>query len=297
MTVSTGLSDFHKMIITVMKTTFPKAEPKIVIYRDYKNFIENDFRNDLREGLQKENIKDYGTFENIFLEVLHKHAPPKKKILRANHKPYMTKVLRKAIMRRSALANKYLKEKSDENKKMFRKQKNFTNKLMKKEKKKFFRNLDLNKFTDNKAFWNTVKPLFSNNGGGSRKITLVKDDDIISNDEDVAEAFNQFFKNSVDTLDINENLCLMNDTTDLNDPVKIALKKFENHPSVNDIKKTVNIDLKFSFVKVNCSQIEVELKSLKTKKASTFLNIPTKHVKQVIDIILQPLVQIFGILR
>ena len=35
-TVSTGLSDFHKMIVTVMKTTFPKAKPEIVIYRDYK---------------------------------------------------------------------------------------------------------------------------------------------------------------------------------------------------------------------------------------------------------------------
>ena len=31
--VSTGLSDFHKMIVTVMKTTFPKAKPKIVFYR------------------------------------------------------------------------------------------------------------------------------------------------------------------------------------------------------------------------------------------------------------------------
>lgn len=40
-TVSTGLSDFHKMIVTVMKTTVPKAKPKIIKYRDYKNFDEN----------------------------------------------------------------------------------------------------------------------------------------------------------------------------------------------------------------------------------------------------------------
>ena len=33
-TVATGLSDFHKMVVTVMKTTFPKAEPQIVYYRD-----------------------------------------------------------------------------------------------------------------------------------------------------------------------------------------------------------------------------------------------------------------------
>ena len=28
-TVTTGLSDFHKMVVTVMKTTYPKAQPKI----------------------------------------------------------------------------------------------------------------------------------------------------------------------------------------------------------------------------------------------------------------------------
>ena len=29
-TINTGLSDFHKMIITVLKSTFPKAKPKVV---------------------------------------------------------------------------------------------------------------------------------------------------------------------------------------------------------------------------------------------------------------------------
>ena len=35
-TMSTGLSDFHKMVITVLKTTFAKKKPKEIIYRDYK---------------------------------------------------------------------------------------------------------------------------------------------------------------------------------------------------------------------------------------------------------------------
>ena len=55
----------------------------------------------------------------------------------------------------------------------------------------------MNNYTDNKKFWNTVKPLFSTYGGGSQKITLVKDDNIISNDEEVAETFNKFFIDSV----------------------------------------------------------------------------------------------------
>ena len=42
---------------------------------------------------------------------------------------------------------------------------------MKKEKKRYFSNLDMNNYTDNNMFWNTVKPLCSNYGGGSQKIT------------------------------------------------------------------------------------------------------------------------------
>ena len=113
-TVTTGLSDFHKMAVTVMKTTFPKAQPKIIYYRDYKNFDLYNFRTDLREQLSKVVEKDYFHFELTFLRVLEAHAPMKKKVLRANDKPYMTKALRKAIMRRSTLKSKYLKNKSDE---------------------------------------------------------------------------------------------------------------------------------------------------------------------------------------
>ena len=33
--IETCLSDFHKMTVTVMKTTFEKLKPNIVYYRDY----------------------------------------------------------------------------------------------------------------------------------------------------------------------------------------------------------------------------------------------------------------------
>ena len=46
-TVTTGLSDFHKMVVTVMKTTFPKAQPRIVYYRAGIKDLEG-FRQELR---------------------------------------------------------------------------------------------------------------------------------------------------------------------------------------------------------------------------------------------------------
>ena len=34
--IETGLPDFHKMTVTVMKTTFQKLKPNIIHYRDYR---------------------------------------------------------------------------------------------------------------------------------------------------------------------------------------------------------------------------------------------------------------------
>ena len=43
-TIETGLSDFHKMIVTVLKTCFQKREAKVINYRDYRNFSNEELR-------------------------------------------------------------------------------------------------------------------------------------------------------------------------------------------------------------------------------------------------------------
>ena len=150
--MATGLSDFHKMAITVLKTTFPKAKPKVIQYRDYKNFVLRNFREELKSRLENEVVENYAKFEVTFLQSLDKHAPLKKKVLRANDKPYMTKTLRKAIMRRSALQNRFYRNRSRETENAFKKQRNYTKRLLKKEKKRYFSNLNINNYTDNKKF-------------------------------------------------------------------------------------------------------------------------------------------------
>ena len=42
--IETGLSDFHRMVVTVMKAYFQKQKPKVVTYRNHKNFSENVYR-------------------------------------------------------------------------------------------------------------------------------------------------------------------------------------------------------------------------------------------------------------
>ena len=137
---------------------FPKNKPKTVTYRSYKQFDENKFKSDIKKFM---NVKfNFTEFNNTFLKLLDKHAPLKKRIIRANEVPYMTKALRKAIMRRSQLETKYHKHKTDEYKLLYKKQKNYVSRLYKKERRRFFENLDIKSFLDNKKFWKNVKPFF-----------------------------------------------------------------------------------------------------------------------------------------
>ena len=45
--VEAGLSDFHMMIVTVLKASFQKLKPRIIKYRDYRHFDNEKFRKDL----------------------------------------------------------------------------------------------------------------------------------------------------------------------------------------------------------------------------------------------------------
>ena len=51
--------------------------------------------------------------DEIFLQILNKPTPPKNKLLRANHASYISKPLRKAIMKRSCFENLYFKKRTD----------------------------------------------------------------------------------------------------------------------------------------------------------------------------------------
>ena len=124
--ISTGLSDFHKLVVTALKKIITKKKPKEISYRNYQFFNKLNFRENLRSNSEQGNCdSDYQKFEHIFMSTLEKHAPLKKKMLRANHAPYMTKALRKATMKRSSLNNKVYKNWTVENQNAYKKQKNY----------------------------------------------------------------------------------------------------------------------------------------------------------------------------
>ena len=72
--------------------------------------------------LQKVSRRVFTKFKETFLKELEKHAPIKKKIVRDDQVPYMTKPLRKAIVTRSGPQNKLHKLKTKKALQKFNKQ-------------------------------------------------------------------------------------------------------------------------------------------------------------------------------
>ena len=92
-TIETGLSDFHKFTVTVLKVKHEKVPPKIIQCRDYKNFDPTRFYKKLKVRLTHLNMNGlgFGSVEKCFMELLNKVAPLKTKFLRTNHSKFVTK--------------------------------------------------------------------------------------------------------------------------------------------------------------------------------------------------------------
>ena len=80
--IETWLSDFHKMVVTIVKTTFRKLKPKIINYRKYKNFSNDIFRDTLLVELSQVRIINdddgFNNFLTICRNTLDRFAPRKK---------------------------------------------------------------------------------------------------------------------------------------------------------------------------------------------------------------------------
>ena len=189
----------------------------------------------------------------------------------------MTKNLRKAIMKRSQLENKYIRNSTVENMNKYKKHKNFCSKLYKKERKKFYSQLDIKNITDNKLFWKTMKPFLSDKCTYASKISLVHNDNVISDDQELADIFNNFLEQALDNLGIQEyqidHNININSISD--DPIDYVIAKYKNHPSII-INENVQFKSRFSFTAVNEDNIQREILNLNSKKRGTLGNIPTK---------------------
>ena len=103
-------------------------------------------------------------------------------------------------------------------------------KLLRKAKKEFQNNYNVKYITENKLFWKTIKPSFTDSTLKDEKINLVEHNKVVSDESELVEVFIIYFGNIVQDLGIDglTNISSDNDTA----TIRKAIEKYQNNPSI-----------------------------------------------------------------
>ena len=291
LSVETGISDVHTMVCTLMRTHVTRLKPIKIMYRNYKFFDEKCFNTELENSDLVLNESDpdkmYLELVDNFCNILEKHAPLKSRYIRGNNAAFMNKELRKAIMIRSKLKNTFNKIKSNENWRLYKKQRNICNKIKRKAKRKYFNKLANN--PNPKDFWNTMKPFISDKGSYTSEDYMLEENDIIVRDNHkIANIFNDLFVNIIERSTGKSIEALSS-----NETIEQTIQKYRDHPSIKLIKST-HTDTNFSMPLAKEGSIKRILLNLDPRKAPGSDKIPPKIVIRSAEILSKPLTKIIN---
>ena len=135
--------------------------------------------------------------------------------------------------------------------------------------------MNIKQVSDNKLFWKSVKPFFSDKGSNSSKITLVEENNVISDEEEIVNIMNNYFINVTKTLNLKKQLVVG----------RSGVNEFENHISIKIIheKYPEILPESFKFQLVSNNEVKKDIENLDTKKSSTYVSIPATILKQCVN--------------
>ena len=122
---------------------------------------------------------------------------------------------------------------SDRNLFAYKRQRNLCVKHLRKSKNVFYNNLNVKKITDNRKFWQTIKPNFTDKTLKDERITLVDGDKVMTEEKNLVKKFKDHFEKTVETLKIDRPI--LSDLSD--DPVLNATENFSRNASVLKSKR------------------------------------------------------------
>ena len=155
---------------------------------------------------------------------------------------------------------------------------------LRKTKKNYYSNLSEKKITDNKTFWETVKPFLSDKTPSNEKITLIEKDKIIKTDTKTVNVLNTFFSTIINNLNIPEYPMFDAISNNVNDPILKSILKYKDHPSIKAIEKISKLNSLFKFSNMAKTEILNEIVNLDASKSCQDRDVPTKIIKENADI-------------
>ena len=91
-----GISDFHKLMVTVLKTFYKNKRPKIIHYRNYENYRQQQLLQRFKKRIVESQILQMFRYQNS-VTCSWKECSKKMKYIRLNNCNFMTKELRKQL--------------------------------------------------------------------------------------------------------------------------------------------------------------------------------------------------------
>ena len=137
--------------------------------------------------------------------------------------------------------------------------------------------------------------MFSDKTKTASNFILYDKDKIINNEKEVAELYNSYFSNIVQSLDIIEVENSVINSNHILDPIYRAINKYSEHPSIIAINENCASDVKFSFSTVTCTDVINVVNDIDVSKATATRSIPTKFFKQNIDLYIDDITNILNL--
>ena len=180
-----GCSD-HSLIYVSRKLTCPRSIPRIIESRQYKNFVPDDFVNDMA-------LVPWDTIEQIdnptgawevwkqsFLAVANLHAPVKKRRVRNSNAPWLTPEIKRLMWERDRIKRIAIVTSDQLKWAEYRRLRNHVNHSIQASKKKYYHSF----FEDNvgkaKATWNGINTLLSRKKNFAPVSKLIIGDTVIT---------------------------------------------------------------------------------------------------------------------
>ena len=285
----TVLGDFHKLMSTILGSHFSLLKPNTIYYRNHKKINEQKFLEDVKNTNFCFNSDDpndnYELITDLFSKIVNKHAPLKKKFLRGNQAPFINKELRKAIYDRSRLRNRFCKTPTEENEKLYKKQRNKCVSIRKKSIRNYFNKIANENVVTNRNFWKIIKPFLTNKGHlENAEIMLIQDKKIISNENELVKVFNKHYINIIEKSGGQKptNIAKRHSIDNDRQTVELICNSYRNHPSI--LKITSNITTKgninnTTFLPVSSDEVPRLLQQLNPRKPTGDDKIPPTLIK------------------
>lgn len=264
-----GLSD-HSLIFAIRKISIPsKTTHTVINMRSLKKFDPQLFRCDLQNipwsdlNCINDPNQRWELWKTMFLSVVDKHAPFKRKRVKNKKSPWLTADLKALLIKRDRLKRIAVKSGDPVDWQNFKKDKNFCNNEIRRTKTLFYHKQIQENSGNSKEIWKVINQVASRNTKSDRNISCLKvGTQVITDPVDICDQLNKHF-------------------TEIGPKLASSLPLGRN--SYTDYVKPTTSS--FSLKPIEPTTVYKLMSSMSGKKATGLDGIPCKLIKEAASVI------------